>query len=64
MGINFDVTSTLGFGVAISLVVYFGGQYLNRPDLVEAATPFVILFVGIWVIFIGFTILRNVASGI
>jgi hypothetical protein len=64
MGINFTPSSTLGFGVAISLVVYFGGIYLGRPSLSDAAKPFVILFVGVWAIFIGLSVIRNIASGL
>jgi hypothetical protein len=64
MVVDFSPSSILGFGVAISLLAYFGGSYLGSPSLVEAAKPFVMLFVGIWVIFIGLTVARNVASSV
>lgn len=63
MSINFIPKSTLGYGVAITLVAYFGGTYLGRPSLVKTAKPFLILFVGVWLIFVSLSIVRNVKSG-
>jgi len=62
MSAVFAPSSILGFGVVISLVAYFGGKYASNPALSNAAFPFVVLFVGVWVIYIGFSVFRSVQS--
>lgn len=62
MGINFTPNSTLGFILAITLIAYLGGVYIGRPDLSEAAKPFLLIAGGIWLVFILLTVIRNAKS--
>lgn len=62
MGLKVNVQSTLGGGLLLSLIAYFGGTYAGRPELTELARPFVFIFGAIWGIFILFTLIRNFRS--
>ncbi len=62
MAVRLAVNSTLGGGFLLSLAAFFYGKLEEKPDLANAAEPFLWLFGVIWVIFVLLSIGRNVRS--
>lgn len=60
MGINFKPHSLLAFIVAVSLITYFFGIYIDNEELTNAALPILQISGVIWGIFIFLTLARNI----
>lgn len=60
MGIEFRAHSLLAFVIAVSLIAYYYGIYIDNEKLSNAALPILAIFGFIWGIFIVLTIIRNI----
>lgn len=60
MGIDFKAHSLLAFVIAVSLMAYYYGIYIDNEELSNAALPILLIFGVIWGIFILLTIIRNI----
>jgi hypothetical protein len=62
VGFIVKINSTLGAGFLLSLAVYFFAIYANSPALANAAWPFVLIFGGVWGVFVLFTLVGRAIS--
>lgn len=58
--VTYTAHSLLAFVVAVSLLAYYYGIYINNANLSNAALPILVIFGFIWGIFIVLTLIRNI----
>lgn len=61
-GFIVKINCTLGAGFLLSLALYFFAVHANSPALAHAAWPFVLIFGGVWGIFVLFTLVGRAMS--